>query len=129
LADNDSRKQFAQGPMISTELGQRMWTMYLGDPANATSPWAAPIRADDLSGLPPTLIVTMEIDPTRDEAEDYAAALQAAGVPTQSRRLARLFHTTLSMSGAVPRAAEIHDAMAEFLGPLLARQPEVSVAG
>ncbi|AQA04144.1 esterase [Mycobacterium sp. MS1601] len=129
LADNNSRKQFANGPMISAEVGERMWTMYLGDPANAMSPWAAPIRADDLSGLPPTLIVTMEIDPTRDEAEDYAAALQAAGVPTQCRRLARLFHTTLSVSGAVPRAAEIHDAMAEFLGPLLARRTEASIVG
>jgi len=129
LADNGSRKQFANGPIISAEIGGRMWAMYLGDPANATSPWAAPIRADDLSGLPPTLIVTMEIDPTRDEAEDYAAALQAAGVPTQCRRLSRLMHTTLSVSGAVPRTAEIHDAMAEFLGPLLVRQAVASVVG
>lgn len=122
LADTESRRTFARGPIISAELGERLWALYLADPANATSPWAAPARARDLSGLPPALVITMEADPLRDEAEDYARALAAAGVPTVCRRFDGLFHAALSLSGAIPRAAEIQEAMAGFLAPLLAAE-------
>jgi len=122
LADTESRRQFAHGPIISMELAMRMASLYLGDPANAVSPHASPARAEDLSGLPPALVVTMEIDPTRDEAENYAQALATAGVPTVCRRIDRLCHTAFELSGAIPRAAEIHTAIAEFLTPLLSAQ-------
>jgi cation diffusion facilitator CzcD-associated flavoprotein CzcO/acetyl esterase/lipase len=121
-ADTESRRTYARGPIISTELGERLWAAYLGDPANAASAWAAPARAGDLSGLPPALVITMEADPTRDEAEEYGRALAAAGVPTECRRFDGLFHGTLSMSAAIPRAAEIQDAMAEFLAPWLSTE-------
>jgi cation diffusion facilitator CzcD-associated flavoprotein CzcO/acetyl esterase/lipase len=119
LADTESRRAFAHGPILSTELGKDMAALYLGDPANATLGWAAPARAGDLSGLPPALVITMEVDPLRDEGEDYARALAAAGVPTVCRRFDGLFHGTFSLSGAIPRAAEIQDAIADFLAPLL----------
>ena len=128
LADNESRRTFARGPIISTELGARMTALYLGDPANATSAWAAPARAADLSGLPPALVITMEVDPLRDEAEDYARALTEAGVPTVCRRFGGLFHTAFSLSGAIPRAAEIQDAIGDFLAPLLSDEPSMTTA-
>lgn len=130
LADTESRKVFARGPIITTELGARMTQLYLGEPANAISPWAAPARAGDLSDLPPTLVITMEIDPLRDEAEDYARALTEAGVPTECRRFNGLFHTAYSLSGAIPRAAEIQAAIAEFLAQrLTAKESTVTAAG
>jgi len=122
LADNESRHAFARGPIISTELGARMAAWYLSDPLQAALPGVSPAHADDLSGLAPALVLTMEIDPLRDEAEDYARALAAAGVPVVCRRFDGLFHGTLSLSAAIPRAAEIQAAMAEFLVPLLAAQ-------
>jgi acetyl esterase/lipase len=70
----------------------------------------------------------MEIDPTRDEAEDYARALAAAGVPTDCRRIEGLFHATFELSGAIPRAAEIHDAVADFLAPLLSPEKATAAA-
>lgn len=119
LAETESRRLFANGPFLSTKACERMGALYLGDPAIATSAWAAPALADDLSGLPPALVITMEVDPLRDEGEAYARALAAAGVPTVCRRFNGLFHATFSLSGVIPRAAEIQDAVADFLVPRL----------
>ena len=102
----------------------RMGSLYLGDPANMMSPWASPARTEDLSGLPPRLVITMEIGHTRDEAEDYARALSAAGVKTVCRRFDGLFHTAFSLSGAIPHATAIQETIAGFLVPLLS--PEIA---
>jgi acetyl esterase len=54
---------------------------YLPDEAAAGSELASPLRADDLSGLPPAYVMTAELDPLRRDGERYAARLAAAGVP------------------------------------------------
>ncbi len=120
FAHTESREVFAHAPILPTKLAERMGALYLSDPDDAASQWAAPARASDLSDLPPALVITMEVDPLRDEGEDYARALAAAGVSTVCRRFNGLFHATFSFSGTIPRAAEIQDAIANFLAPLLA---------
>jgi acetyl esterase/lipase len=129
LADTESREMFAHAPILSTKVGERMGALYLGESGDAASPWAAPARAGDLSGLPPALVITMEVDPLRDEGEDYADALSAAGVPTVCRRFNGLFHATFSLSGAIPRAAEIQDEIEAFLAPLLAEKLTTGAIG
>ncbi|WP_009476606.1 alpha/beta hydrolase fold domain-containing protein [Rhodococcus sp. JVH1] len=129
FAETESRKLFANGPVLSMELCARMAGMYAVDPTDLASPSIAPARAADLSGLPPTLVLTMGVDPLRDEGEDYARALAAAGTPAESRRFEGLIHTTLSMSGSLPRAAEVQAALAAFLAPLLCADPATTTAG
>ena len=53
---------------------------------------AAPARAEDLSGLPPAYISTMEFDPLRDEGVLYALQLMQAGVPTELHSFPGTFH-------------------------------------
>ena len=61
----------ADGYVLTKALMDWFWDHYC-DPADRTDPRVAPLRAADLSGLPPAYIVTCEFDPLRDEGNAYA---------------------------------------------------------
>jgi len=62
------------------------WADYLPSAGDAMHPYASPLNSRRLGGLAAALVMTAERDPLRDEAEQYAAKLIAAGVPVQIRR-------------------------------------------
>ena len=59
---------------------------------DAADPRVSPLLADDLSGLPPALVLTAGFDPLRDEGRQYADALRAAGVTVDYREFGSLIH-------------------------------------
>lgn len=79
---------------------EHYWSQYLGD-APADAPYAAPLRAGDLAGLPPAFVITAEYDVLRDEGEAYAGALQAADVPVEATRYAGVNHGFFSLAGMI----------------------------
>jgi acetyl esterase len=110
-----SYETFSSGFLLTE--GEMDWfrDRYLPD-RDAAHEWrASPLRAPDLSGLPPAYIVTAGFDPLRDEAEEYARKLVAAGVPTVLRRQEGLLHTFVNQTW-LHRGA--HDAMLEAAGAL-----------
>ncbi|MBP2477519.1 acetyl esterase/lipase [Crossiella equi] len=90
-----SMTAFTDTPMWNRPSAVISWDSYLGEGVRGTgdvSPYAAPARATDLSGLPPAFVATCEFDPLRDEGLDYGARLVQAGVPTELHLYPGTFH-------------------------------------
>ncbi|MBL6750312.1 MAG: alpha/beta hydrolase [Nevskia sp.] len=91
----------AQGYGLSAADMAWFTNHYLAAPADIDNPYANPLRAASLAGLPPALVITAEYDPLRDEGEAYARALQRAGVATQLSRYDGANHGFFSRFGLI----------------------------
>lgn len=74
--------------------------------APADNPFAHPLKAGDLSGLPPTYITAAHFDPLRDDARNYAARLAQAGVDVTYRGEPQMIHAWLRARHMSPGAEE-----------------------
>jgi len=91
-----SMQRFVDTPMWNRPNAELSWDFYLGDQyrrgADDVPYLAAPARAEDLSGLPPAYVSTMEFDPLRDEGVEYALKLLRAGIATELHSFPGTFH-------------------------------------
>jgi acetyl esterase len=101
------------------------WDHYVPDEGERAHPYASPIRASSLEGLPPAYIVIAHHDPLRDKGLAYAAALEAAGVPVTLARhddQIHAFFVLVNLLDCADRAvaeagAAIRDALAQGMKP------------
>jgi acetyl esterase len=119
-SETRSRTLFADGYFL------RKWDIdwcvdkYLsGASVDPTDPRVSPLLADDLSGLPPALVLTAGFDPLRDEGNQYAAAMREAGVTVDLREFGPLIHAFVNffpLGGGSPTAtAEMISALRAHL--------------
>ncbi len=104
--DTDSMRDYVDTPLWNRPNAIYSWTSYLGaEPGgDDVSPYAAPSRASDLSGLPPAFVTTCQYDPLRDEGIEYARRLAHAGVLTDLRLYPGTFHgSSFVESAAITR--------------------------
>ena len=99
-----SYQQNAEGYGLTRDTMKWFWGHYLRDPSEGTHPHASPLRAPDLSGLAPALVITAEYDPLRDEGELYAARLRTTGVPIVLSRYNGVNHGFMFWVGIVDKA-------------------------
>jgi acetyl esterase len=92
-----SYRENAEGYLLTTKAMEWFWGHYVPDRSQRSEPFAAPLRAKELAGLPPAFVITAEYDPLRDEGEAYAKRLQDAGVPTTARRYDGAIHGFFAM--------------------------------
>ena len=91
--DTSSYADNAEGYLLTADAMRWFWNHYIGhDESLGSDPLASPLRAADLSGLPPAMVMTAEYDPLRDEGEAYAERLRQAGVETRLQRYDGLIH-------------------------------------
>lgn len=83
---------FTDTPVWDRQSAELSWKHYLGDRRGDVPSYAAPARADDLSGLPPAYIATSEFDPLRDEGILYGLRLLQAGIATEIHNFPGAYH-------------------------------------
>jgi acetyl esterase len=121
--DTGSYSQFAEGYFLAAAGMAWFWDQYLPDESRRSEILASPLRAsaEELAGLPPTLVINGEADVLRDEGEAYATKLRAPGVPVTQTRYGGIIHdfvmlhpladTHAARAATTQGAAFLHDAL------------------
>ncbi|MFE2553055.1 alpha/beta hydrolase [Streptomyces sp. NPDC059355] len=117
---------FTDTPVLDRIQAANMWFHYVGAAAGGphVAPYAAPGRADDLSGLPPAYVSVCEFDPARDEGIAYAERLIGAGVPTELHHYPGTFHGSASVPGVDVSLRMREDRVRALHGALCAPPPQ-----
>ncbi|MEP6784510.1 MAG: alpha/beta hydrolase [Sphingomonadales bacterium] len=114
--DSDSVRQFGQGAhLISCDDLAWFWDHYVAA-ADRKNPYAAPLAAESLTGLPPAIVVLSGCDPLHDEGLAYAHAMEASGVTVTLRDHADMAHGFFTLTGLLDRA----DSEVPAVGALIA---------
>ncbi|GAA1931346.1 alpha/beta hydrolase [Streptantibioticus ferralitis] len=117
--DTGSYHQFAEGYFLRRDGMQWFWDQYTTDETERAQLTASPLRAttEQLTGLPPALVITAEADVLRDEGEAYANKLRAAGVPVVATRYQGIIHDFV-MLNALRETHAAEAAIAQAIGTL-----------
>ena len=125
VADSDTTTPSYQENANAKPLGKAMMKWFFDNaatPADAKDPRLAPLHAD-LAGLPPTTLITAQIDPLRSEGEALAKKLEAAGVKVDYRNYQGVTHEFFGMGAVLPEARAALGLAATDLKAAFAAQP------
>jgi acetyl esterase len=117
--ETTSMRTFVDTPLWHRANAVLSWRYYLGADAGDVSPYASPAIAEDLRGLPPAYVTTMEFDPLRDEGITYALRMMEAGVSVELHSYPGTFHgSAMVTTAAVSQRAnrEVVEALGRGLG-------------
>jgi len=120
-AETDSRRSLAEGYLVDRDTLEHDLRHYLAPDADRADPRISPLRAADVSRVPPTVVHTAEFDPLRDEGQAYAERLRQAGVRTRYRCHPGMIHLFYGMRGLITYAgvafAQMGADIRSLLGP------------
>ena len=113
--DTPSHREFTDGHIIPRD--RIVWYMeqYLPAGADINDRSVSPLRAPDLHGQPPALIITAGFDPLRDEGYTYAERLRAAGIAVVYHEYPGQIHAFLSLTKAIPQGMDCTWEIGDYL--------------
>ncbi len=101
-----SYQQNAQAKPLNKPMMEWFFKHYSATLNDANNPYAVPMKAASLKGMPPTTIIAAEIDPLTSEGKDYAARLKRDGVKVTYKEYTGVTHEFFGMGAVVPKALE-----------------------
>ena len=113
--ETSSAQEFATGFNLAKQGMQWYWDQYVPNASDRLLPEAAPIFAEDLSGLPRTMIAVAENDILRDEGLTYREMLATAGVDSTSRVYEGMIHGFFTYGAITPTYQTLIDDIAAWL--------------
>lgn len=85
---------------------QWFWSHYLNNESDGNNPYASPLRAENLRGLPSATVITADIDPLRSEGQAYAQRLREAGATVRATNYTNVTHEFFGMGAVVNKAKQ-----------------------
>ena len=99
--ETESEREYAHGYFLEIEQMDWFKEQYFATEADCHLPYASPLKALDVRGVPPAMVITGECDPLRDQGEAYAGKLRSAGVAVLLKRYEGMIHPFVSLAGIV----------------------------
>lgn len=113
--DTPSYQENANGYSLTKDDMVWFWDHYLPSEDDGKHPYASPLQAQDLSNLPPALMITAEYDPLRDEGEQYAGRLREVGNQVTVMRYNGMIHGFFGMGAVVDQGKQVIEEVAAGL--------------
>jgi acetyl esterase len=115
-----SYRAYASGHGLTLAAMRWFWDHYVPDGSRRDERDASPLRAHDLSRLPPAIVLTAECDPLRDEGRAYADRLRAAAVPVTYLEYPGMVHGFMGWASKLPVGRQAFEDVGAKLRELLA---------
>jgi acetyl esterase len=109
--DWPSMEQFGEGYFLQAEDMDWFHDSYVPNEVHEANPYANPLEARELSGLPPATVITAGFDPLRDQGAAYAEALAEAGIDVEYRNYEEMIHGFFTMLEGMAELDDAHDAL------------------
>lgn len=119
----ESYEENAYAKPLGRSMMPWFFNHYLESPDQALDPYVSPILSEDLSGLPPAIVLTADIDPLRDEGEAYAKRLESFHVPVIQKRYDGVTHEFFGLAGVVDTATVAVEEAGELLRTIFRQAP------
>jgi len=117
--ETSSLREFAVGYFLEKETLDWFYASYLPDGADRNDPKISPLRAKDLTGLPPAFVMLGGFDPLHDEGMQYADKLRAAGVKVTVADHTDMVHCFVYLQAVLPQAHEALASAAKAVAAML----------
>ena len=104
--DTPSYQENANAMPLNKAGMQWFWSYYLATQSDGSNPYASPLRAKSLQGLPPATVITADIDPLRSEGQSYAQRLKEAGVIVKATNYTNVTHEFFGMGAVLNKAKQ-----------------------